>query len=104
MSSDEADLIRLANRIIDIKDVHEILDETKDSITLVEYFNGETKVITLTGDDAQAMKAWLDADHQRWVAYEESKGNPVSDKKRPFYNADLYADIPVIADERDIPF
>ncbi len=104
MSSDEKYIIRLTKCTIDINEVDEIFDETEESITIARYIDEESKVITLTGADAQAMKAWLDADHQRWVGLEESKGNTVPDRKRPLYNADRYAHIPVIEDEQDIPF
>jgi hypothetical protein len=104
MSSDEKCVIRFTNRTIDINDVDEIFDETEERITIAGYIDGESKVITLTGDDARAMKAWLDADHERWVAYEESKGNTVADRKRPLHNAERYAHVPVLEDEQDIPF
>ena len=104
MSSDEKYIIHLTNRTIDINNVDEIFDETEESITVAGYIDGAAQAITLTGVDAQAMKAWLDADHHRWVAREESKGNTVPDRKRPLYNADRYAHIPIIEDEQDIPF
>jgi hypothetical protein len=104
MSSSEQYIIRLTNRAIDINDVDEIFDETEENITIAGYIDGEAKVMTLTGDDARAMKAWLDDDYQRWVAYEESKGKIVVDKERLLYNGERYVHVPVIEDEQDMPF
>ena len=75
-------IIHLSDLSIDINDIDEIVDETDSAITLSGRINGERQTMIFTGADAEAIKNWLDKDHERYIAHLESTGRKVANRER----------------------
>ncbi len=68
------DLIKIGNTTIDISEVNEIIDYG-DHVHVYFDETHHPKYIDLVGPDAEAMRAWLDADRKRALAdLDKAKG------------------------------
>ena len=76
-------IIHLTHFTIDFNHIHEIDDETDDTITISGSINGEICVRVLTGEEAQIVKRWLDKEYEYYVAYLESTNQEILQRERP---------------------
>lgn len=79
------ELIKLATCTIDLADVSEVYDY-EDHVLIVFGGDHDPFDIQLRGHDAEAMRAWLDADWHRRLAELDADGAGPSDpqaRKRP---------------------